>query len=192
MKFRVTYPDPDATDSSSDEIESTQIKSKTKAHEFIVDKAKFLHKIANFSGENPMGSVSSNKLTGKSSLAGVRRRKFGKFAAVINDPFKKKRVWLGTFNTAEAASVAYLSKKREFDQKLLTHRRFDWVHENETSDEIGGAAAVEEEVSSGNQPDEEFGFFNGVQVFDRYGYLVGEFSKIDDLRIHIDENGVFC
>ncbi|EYU29975.1 hypothetical protein MIMGU_mgv1a014861mg [Erythranthe guttata] len=175
MKFRVTYPDPDATDSSSDEIESTQIKSKTKAHEFIVDKAKFLHKIANFSGENPMGSVSSNKLTGKSSLAGVRRRKFGKFAAVINDPFKKKRVWLGTFNTAEAASVA-----------------FDWVHENETSDEIGGAAAVEEEVSSGNQPDEEFGFFNGVQVFDRYGYLVGEFSKIDDLRIHIDENGVFC
>ncbi|KAL7110571.1 hypothetical protein ACP275_05G034100 [Erythranthe tilingii] len=190
MKFRVTYPDPDATDSSSDEIESTQIKSKRKAHEFIVEKAKFLHKIANFSGENPMGSMSSNKLTGKSSFAGVRRRKFGKFAAVINDPFKKKRVWLGTFNTAEAASVAYRSKKREFDQKLLTHRRFDWVH-SESSDETGGAA-VAEEVSSGNQPHEEFGFFNGVQVFDRYGYLVGKFSKIDDLRIHIDENGVFC
>ncbi|KAK4365431.1 hypothetical protein RND71_016789 [Anisodus tanguticus] len=65
--------------------------------------------------------IDSHKTT--THIFGVHQRKdSGKYTTEIRNPISKKRIWLGTFATAEEASRAYQSKKLEF-QKLVNAKQ---------------------------------------------------------------------
>ncbi|KAK4493279.1 hypothetical protein RD792_017841 [Penstemon davidsonii] len=147
-KIIVTYTDPDATDSSSDEeMEPIQNGSKKKVHEIVLNAPK--KNVTNLNEKEPKSK----------KFIGVRMRESGKFAAEIRNPITKKRDWLGTFITREEASNAYHARKREIEEKLRAKQGLgekslqdypSTILENETSDSSNENTQVVTEENNKN------------------------------------------
>ncbi|XP_011078371.1 ethylene-responsive transcription factor 10-like [Sesamum indicum] len=132
-----------------------------------------------------MESKKSQWASERREFIGVSRRKSGKYAARITHPLMKKRLWLGSFSTPEEAYKAYLSKKKSSVQDSSS---------SDLSSETDHANAVKEESFGENNipqlnQEVKFGVLNGVQIVDRNGFLIGEFSKLDDLSICASKDG---
>ena len=121
-KIRVICSDPYATDCSDDELSEKPYGHKRIVQEItlcVASRAKTPETYSSCDDSNIIGEKAPKKRKRVLSRThnpypGIRQRNWGKWAAEIRDPFQCKRLWLGTYNSAEDALKAYNSKKLEF------------------------------------------------------------------------------
>ncbi|PSR86242.1 Pathogenesis-related transcriptional activator like [Actinidia chinensis var. chinensis] len=103
---RIILTDADATDSSGDDDKQAVRRVKRLVKEININQSPNKLEQSKKRKFRSLGSAGSDAVRRK-KFRGVRRRPWGRWAAEIRDPTRRKRVWLGTYDTPEEAATVY-------------------------------------------------------------------------------------
>uniref|UniRef100_A0A0A0KB59 AP2/ERF domain-containing protein n=1 Tax=Cucumis sativus TaxID=3659 RepID=A0A0A0KB59_CUCSA len=113
--LRIIVTDADATDSSSEDelilgsrtAIRRQVREITIKRYSVPDSSSPKSPVSEICKKRNPRSRRSNNSCRRNKFRGVRQRPWGRWAAEVRDPILRKRIWLGTFDTAEEAAAVY-------------------------------------------------------------------------------------